>query len=543
MGRRSFTVRDITEILMHWQAGRSVRQIARSLGVDRSTVRKYVRLAASLGYQPQQTNLSAQEWAAILEHHAPALNTAPPRSAVFSEIAGYHEKIESDLQTNSASTIWQRLHDEHGLQASLRSFRRYLDTYFPEHRHKVHLTVLRDDPPPGREVQVDFAYLGLWHDPETGQMRKLWVFSMVLSYSRHMFICVVTKMDQLAWLQAHVDAFTFFGGVPNLVVIDNLKAGVVRPDLYDPQFNRGYEELAAHYGVLIDPCRAGHPKDKPRVERPMPYIRDSFFQGRTFDSLSHINQCAATWCLSVAGMRTHGTTHQRPLEVFQQVEAATLRPLPAQPFEPIIWSQAKVAPDCHVQVARSLYSIPYCYQDRPTIGQTLAVRISPHTVEFYLDHELVKTHLRAKAGQRQTDWNDYPPDKARFFQRTPDWCRTRAAQLGPAVTQVIEGLLSHHQLHYLRQCQGIIRLAEKYGSQRLNAACQRALDHDDPAYKTIRTILHDGMECASSPSSASGQATRAEAGAYLHGPTQLFNPQSLANPKEDIHGSGTSSAV
>jgi hypothetical protein len=95
----------------------------------------------------------------------------------------------------------------------------------------------------------------------------------------------------------------------------------------------------------------------------------------------------------------------------------------------------------------------------------------------------------------------------------------------------------------LRQCQGIIRLAEKYGHQRLNAACQRALDHNDPAYKTIRTILHDGMECASSPPSAGDQATRTEASAYLHGPTQLFNPQSLANLKEDTHGSGTSPAV
>jgi transposase len=358
-----------------------------------------------------------------------------------------------------------------------------------------------------------------------------------------MFVYVVTRMDQSHWLQAHLDAFTFFGGVPALLVIDNLKPGVLRADLYDPQLNRGYEELAAYYGILIDPCRAGHPKDKPRVERLMPYIRDSFFRGREFDSLYQINQDSATWCLSVAGTRVHGTTHERPLEVFQHVELAALRPLPAQPFEPVTWTQAKVAPDCHVQVARTLYSIPYRYQGKLTIGQTLGVRLSPHTVEFYLDHDLVKTHLRAKAGQRQTDWNDYPPDKARFFQRTPEWCRTRATQLGPAVAQVVEQLLTHHQLHFLRQCQGIISLAEKYGAPRLNSACRRALDYDDPSYKTIRNILQDGLEGLSTPPSASAQVVDVEAGAYLHGPAQLFNPPLNANQRKDSYGSDTAPAV
>jgi transposase len=282
MGRRSFTVRDMTEILMHWQAGRSIRQIARSLGVDRTTVRKYARLASSLGYRPQQTNpsalpavagqaLSAAEWASVLQMHAPELGGLAQRSAVFAEITRYHAAIEAGLETNCATTVWQRLHNEQGLRASLRSFRRYLHEYLPEYCQRVQPTVLRDDPPAGQEAQVDFSYLGLWYDPEIGRKRKLWAFCMVLAHSRHMFVSVVTKMDQSAWLQAHVAAFAFFGGTPAILIIDNLKAGVLRPDLYDPQLNRGYEELAAYYGVLIDPCRAGHPKDKPRVERPMPY--------------------------------------------------------------------------------------------------------------------------------------------------------------------------------------------------------------------------------------------------------------------------------
>jgi transposase len=270
MVRRSFAVRDIIEILLHWQAGRSQRRIARSLGVDRNTVRKFVTLAESLGYHVGGTALSAEEWAALLATHAPELGEPHPHADVLAEIGRYRDAIVAALQTNTPATVWQRLHDEQGLRGSRRSFYRYIATSLPEYAHQVQPTVLRDDPPPGHEVQIDYGYLGLWTDPELGKARKLWAFCMVLSHSRHMFVHVVPKMDQEAWIAAHIAAFAFFGGTPLLLVVDNLKAGVLRPDLYDPQINRGYAELAAHYGVLIDPCRANHPKDKPRVERPMP---------------------------------------------------------------------------------------------------------------------------------------------------------------------------------------------------------------------------------------------------------------------------------
>jgi transposase len=518
MSRRSLTVRDVTEILVHWQAGRSLKQLVRSLGVSRNTVRKYVQLATSLGYQQGRSELSASEWAAILKEKAPDLVCAPERSPVYGEIARYHESIVAALETNLASTVWQRLHDEQGLRASLRSFRRYLHDYLPEHSKRTRLTVLRDDPPPGQEAQIDYGYLGLWPDPESERRRKLWAFVMILSHSRHMFVYVVHNMSQEAWIQAHVEAFGFFDGTPALLVIDNLKTGVLKPDLYEPQINRGYAELATYYGLLIDPCRAGKPKDKPRVERPIPYIRDSFFAGRDFDDLEEMNQAAKSWCLCVAGQRVHGTTGQRPLDLFQRVEAPVLGPLPPHPFEPVTWTQAKVARDCHIQVARTLYSVPYRY-----VGKTLSVRLSPRTIECYLDEDLVKTHPRLQKRGRQTDWGDYPQEKARFYQRTPDWCRTQALRLGPAVAQAVEALLSLHTLHYLRQCQGIIGLSEKYGPERLNAACERALAFGDPAYPTIRNILQKGLE-GQEPLPLQAQSASAEscAGAYLHGPHRLF---------------------
>src|SRR5439155_13347421 len=157
--------------------------------------------------------------------------------------------------------------------------------------------------PPGDEAQIDYGFLGSWLDPVTERVRRLWAFVMVLAASRHMFVRPVIKMDAQVWVACHVAAFEFFEGVPARLVPDNLKTGVDRPDLYDPKVNRAYADLAAHYGCLIDPARRRKPKDKPRVERPMPYVRDSFWRGRKWESFEAIEARSVEWCLRGAGPR------------------------------------------------------------------------------------------------------------------------------------------------------------------------------------------------------------------------------------------------
>ncbi|NPV81934.1 MAG: IS21 family transposase, partial [Firmicutes bacterium] len=152
--------------------------------------------------------------------------------------------------------------------------------------------------------------------------------------------------------------------------MDNVASGVLKPDIYEPLLNRAYEEMAAHYGVLIDPCRKGKPKDKPRVERAIPYVRDSFWRGRSFSSLTEINREAIRWCTEIAGMRIHGTTRQKPLEVFNLVEKPMLKSLPER-WEIAVWQTAKVGPDSRCAVRRTLYSVPWQY-----MGRELSVRIT-----------------------------------------------------------------------------------------------------------------------------------------------------------------------
>jgi hypothetical protein len=200
------------------------------------------------------------------------------------------------------------------------------------------------------------------------------------------------------------------------------------------------------YGVLIDPARAGKPKDKPRIERMVPYIRGSFWAGRHFSSLEEINREMLQWCLKVAGQRIHGTIRQRPLEVFSAVEQAALRPLPAEPFEIATWGKTKVGWDCYFYAAGAGYTMPYI-----CAGKEVTVRLTPKLVQAYVGYELVKTHLRVPKGRRATDWDDFPPEKAAFFRRTPDWCRQQAARVGEEVGKTVESLLEDHLLYHLRQ--------------------------------------------------------------------------------------------
>jgi hypothetical protein len=320
-------------------------------------------------------------------------------------------------------------------------------------------------------------------------------------------------MDQASWTAAHVAAFNYFGGAPRRLVSDNLKTGVLKADIYDPKLNRSYAELASHYRCLIDPARALKPKDKPRVERQMPYVRDSFYRGRNFATEAEMAAGALTWCSEVAGLRRHSSLEgATPLTVFMTEELGVLLPLPLLVFELASWSSPKVGHDCYVKVGRALYSVSWHH-----IGKHLDAREGYRTVEMFENGRLVKTWARIEKG-RQTDYGDYPPEKVAFFMKNPAWCRHRANELGGAAAEVITGFLADGALHNLRSAQGLIRLADKYSRDRLQAACRRAIEVGDPGYRTIKGILVAGTE-----NESENKASVPEAPAHLHGQKSLFS--------------------
>jgi transposase len=516
MARRTFDMVDIIEILAHWQAGRNNTEIAQSLGVDRKTVRKYVAAAEAAGMAPGGPPVPEERWAELVRRWFPELADTRLRQVTWPAIEPHHEYVREQLRAGvTVTTIHQRLRDEHGLAVSIASFRRYVAANVPEEARRAQVRVLRPYPAePGGEAQIDYGRLGRWLDPVGGKPVTVWAFVMVLACSRHMFVRPVIRLDQQAWSQCHVEAFGFFGGVPARLVPDNLKTGVERPDLYDPKINRSYAELAAHYGVLADPARAFRPTDKPRVERPMPYVRDSFWRGREFTSLEQMQAEAVRWCTEVAGARAcRPLDGAAPAAVFAAVEKAALRPLPADRFVLAIWAKAKIGPDIHARVGKVLYSVPWRH-----IGKTADVRLTGTTVQFFIGGQLVKTHPRKSWG-KQTDFADYPPEKIAFHMRTPAWCRKQAARIGAACEQVIGELLADNALYRLRSAQGVIGLADKHDLSRLEAACARAIAAGDPSYRTVKGILIAGTE-GGTPARAAGDGG---AGAFLHGPASFAN--------------------
>jgi transposase len=262
MARRMFAVVDVVELLRHWQAGDSVSQMARALGLDRKTVRKYAGRAQAAGMTPGGAPLSRAQWAEQVQAWFPELTDPRARSSAFGQIAPFHDYIAEHLAETTLATIHQRLRDERGLAVSIASLRRYVRSELTEVGAEEKATVLRDDPPPGAEAPLDYGHLGRWLDPESGALRRVWAFIMVLAFSRHLFCYPVLRMTQPEFLAAHVAAFAFFDGCPARLVPDNLGSGVLKADLYDPRLNRGYAELSYHYGCLVDPARIAHPKDK-----------------------------------------------------------------------------------------------------------------------------------------------------------------------------------------------------------------------------------------------------------------------------------------
>jgi transposase len=522
MARRSFDMFDLLELYTHWHACRSQRQLSESLGIDRKTIAKYLAPAIEESLTPGMAEVTEAQWTGHIARWFPEIACPGLRASTWPGIEPHRKRIRDWLDDDvTVATVAQRLRDEHALEASESSVRRWIAGNLAEDAKRDKVTVFRGEVDAGSEAQIDYGKLGMWLDPVSGRRVTVWAFVMVLAYSRHIFVQPVLKMHQTSWCASHVAAFEFFGGVPARAVPDNLKTGVEKPDLYDPKINKAYAELGAHYGMVIDPARARKPKDKPRVERPMQYVRDSFFRGRVFTSLPQMRAEAVRWCLDVAGVRhSRALDGAQPLRVFEATEQAALIPLPPIAFQLATWSAGIVGVDCHVKVGKALYSVPW-----RLIGARVHARTSGDVVQIIHDGNAVATHVLRLSG-RGTDYEHYPPEKIAFQMRNPTWCRKTAAEIGPACTQVIAEFMEINAIHRLRSAQGVLALRKDVGNTRLEAACARAIVVGDPSYRTVKGILAAGTEY---DGIATDTDPVAQTPAFLRGPDQFTGELDAGN--------------
>jgi len=487
-------VKDIVELLMHWHAGRPKVVVAASLGTDPKTVRKYVAKAEEAGISPGGPPLSQAEWGALVRGWFPELVDARARSLTYASVHEHHDRIEGMLETNTVATVHQRLRDEHGLAVGITSFRRYVWLEFPEQATADKVTVMRPDVEPGEEVQIDYGHLGKWLDPRTGKFRRVWAFVMVLAFSRHMFVRPTFSMSQSEWTAAHVEGFDYFGGVPRRLIPDNLKTGVIKPDIYDPGLNRSYAELAEHYGVLIDPARALKPKDKGAVEAGVLTVERwvlAPLRNRRFFSLADLNQAIATQVAMVNTRPFRGEATSRQ-DLFDDQERAALRPLPTSRYELAEWKKATVSIDYHLAVDHRFYSVPY-----QLVRRRLDVRVTTTTIEIFDGHKRVASHLREHGARRYiTDPAHMPKSHRAHLEWTPSklvaWGEAVSSDTGVFVERLLES--RPHPEHAYRACLGLKKLERQYGPERLSAACARALAIGSISYSSVKSILAEGLD-------------------------------------------------
>lgn len=476
----------LRELVHRLRAGASQRAIAHDLGLARMTVQKYAQLAAAAGYLDATQPLP--EAAELLMRLGPP--APPPRTP--STVEPYRAQVEQLLAAGvEQMTIFDRLR-ERGYTGSYSSIRRFVRTLRPA-SPKV---TVRVHTGPGEEAQVDFGSAGTLLDPLGRRPRRAWIFVMTLSYSRHQYAELVFDQKISTWLACHRHAFEWFGGVPQRVVLDNLKAAILEAHLHDPVLGEAYRRQAQHYGFLISPNRPRTPEHKGKVENGVHFAKRSFLAGQQFADLRGANAALRQWIQERAGTRDHGTTHRAPLAVFATEEQLYLQPLPGAPFELVEIKRAKVHPDCHAVLNGSYYSAPYRY-----IGRALDAWIFAHVVQLFDGAELVTTHVRARTrGQWMTRTEHYPSHKAAYLERTPAYCRRLATTIGPATTSVVEQLLAERPLDRLRSVQALLRLVEQVGNLRLEAACARALHFGDVRYRRIKEILNAALDQQPLPS-------------------------------------------
>jgi transposase len=472
----------IKDIVYRLRCGESERQIARDMGISRPTVHKYRMMAELQGFLENEKELPATG------QLAEVLGPAPRPPSRPSSLEPYHEIVKRMLEQEIEMTaMWQRLRDDYGYSGSYSSVRRYVHRLQPPEEKEA---VIRVHTEAGEEMQVDFGNVGTLFDPVSGRPRKAYVFVATLCYSRHQYAELVFDQKVSTWIGLHVRTFEAFGGVPKRVKPDNLKAAVLEVLVYDPVLGEAYRRLAMHYGFLISPTAPAQPQQKGKVENGVHYVKRNFMAGQEFADIEFANRHLKRWVQEIAGVRKHGTTLQAPLYLFAEYEKAALLPLPETSFELCEIRTVKVHPDCHVTIDGSHYSVPYRW-----VGKTLDAYIYERRVEIYVDQELVSTHVRARGkGQWQTRLEDYPPYKAAYLIRTPQYCRQNAASLGPATLQVVEHLLGDRPEDRLRSVQAILRLEESVGAERLEAACARAVHFGDMRYRAIKDILNAALD-------------------------------------------------
>jgi transposase len=520
MAFREVLVTEVREVLRAWLAGAGKRPAARRAGVNVKTAARYIAAAreAGLARDGDESQLTDELVGVVVAAVRPARPAGHGGS--WEVLAGRKEQVTGWVNDGLTLVKVGELLERSGTVVPYRTLARFAAEECGYSSSRSRVTVPVADGKPGEEVQVDFGYLGMISDGE--RRRKLHALVFTAVFSRYCFVFLTFSQTTVAVIAGCEAAWGFYGGMFKVLIPDNLSPVVTRADRIDPQWNREWLEYMQARGLACDPARVASPQDKGRVESGVKFVQRSFFAGEQFADLADAQRRAGDWCRVRAGMRVHGTTRQRPAEVFAGLEAPALLPAPEQPYRVPAWSEAKVQRDFHVRAQNAFYSVPY-----RLAGQQVSVRADGTLVKVYHRGQVVRTHPQQPAGGRASDPADFPPGTDVYARRDVDKLAKMAAAHGEAIGAYAARILDTDlPWTKMRAVYTLIGLCRAYGDEAVEQACAAALELDVISVPKVRSIVEKGTgaqaeRAAARERQASGTAPRATAARFARDPREF----------------------
>jgi len=505
MGYREVTMIEAKEVLRLWLGGMGKRRIAAWLGLDVKTVRNYIRAGVEHGVSRERGLVSLSEEVVAEVVASRRCQATKDHGESWARCEAQRQFIAGHLEDGVRLTKVRKLLIRQGVEVPYATLRRWAVAELSFGRTAT--TVALVDGEPGQECQLDTGWVLRLEADASGRRRraKAWIFTAVLS--RHRFVWPIEHETTKSAIEACEQAWGFFDGIFHVLLPDNTKAIVNKPDNLEPLINETFLEYAQARGFHIDPARVRKARDKARVERAVPTVREDCFGGERIYSIEEGRERARRWSLEDYGMRRHSTTQRLPLEHFEAVERVHLLPAPNTPYDVPLWCDPKVALDQHAQVAKALYSLP-----TELVGTYLRARADSVTVRFYDKGVLVKTHARKPPGGRSTDPADFPEHKRVYAMRDIAFLQQQAAahgaMIGRFAARVLDDPLPWTRM---RRVYALLGLVRKYGAERVEHVCATALAFDMLSVKRLRRML----EQATQPLPAGSQPASVPPARYL----------------------------
>ncbi len=514
----------LQELVRLHRMGTGSREVARLLGMGPNTERQYRQALMRAGLLAG--DVSALPEVEVLKNAVLAVipSKVPPQ-----QVSSLERWLESIRELQEEGLGPRAIYDK--LRLEDEGFRESRATLSAVKRVCVRLKKARGVQPEevaipvetkaGEVAQVDFGYVGKLYDPVERVLRKAWVFVLVLGHSRHMVARIVFDQRIETWQWLHVEAFEELGGVPAVVVPDNLKSAVVRAAFGvggATALNKSYRELARHYGFKVDPAPIYQPRKKGKVESAVKYVKGNFFRGRSEQDVSGLRPLLQRWVVEIAGTRIHGATRKRPLEVFEREEKAALQPLPARRFQTVLWKESTVHQDSHVEFDRRLYSVPW-----RLVGQKVWMQATDASVIIFANDERVATHERRGAGRHSTVDEHLPEHRGLLRHRSRAWWEDRAARIGPETARYVKDLFdSDDVLSQLRPVQAVVTHLERHPVERAEAACRRARHFGAFGYGAVKNILVRGLDLEPLPAAVAVPGSPQESFRFARSAAELL---------------------